>query len=67
MPEWLMATKLAVQVNLLISIFSLLLIAGAWTMLSSESDEFVSVAYAMAVAFLFYVVICDTRELTKHP
>jgi hypothetical protein len=67
MPEWLMATKLAVQVNLLISIFSLLLIAGAWTMLSSESDEFVSVAYAMVVAFLFYVVICDTRELTKHP
>jgi hypothetical protein len=67
MPEWLMATKLAVQVNLLISIFSLLLIAGAWTVLSSESDEFVSVAYAMVVAFLFYVVICDTRELTKHP
>jgi hypothetical protein len=67
MPEWLMATKLAVQVNLLISIFSLLLIAGAWSVLSSESDEFVSVAYAMVVAFLFYVVICDTRELTKHP
>lgn len=68
MPEWVMSSKFAAQVKLLLSIFFLLLIAGAWTVLSSfyETDAFLIFAYAVVVLFFFYAVMADAHELTKH-
>ena len=68
MSDWVMSSKLVVQIKLLLSIFFLLLIVGAYTASSFfyETDAFVTFAHALVVGFLFYAVMSDAYELTKY-